>query len=162
MFMFFFLLISSILISGYDSLYLNLDWNNVKRDIMSSEKQQENEDDDDDSDFSIPQFAPFWWNQTNKKNEQLSYIINGTNYYNILVQGKQALVGSTKAVFAIDPPNQRMFIDFGNAGGQFYYLQNSWYNANDAFFPGGGCGTITPASYLQNLIGYTMVTAKAG
>jgi hypothetical protein len=109
----------------------------------------------------IPQFAPFYWNQTDEHGANLSYIINGTNCINLIYQGQRLFAPfCLPTALVVDPQKQRMLFDFGAAGGQFYMLQGAWYNANDAFIPGGQCARISPGSYPLQILGYTMVTAK--
>ena len=100
----------------------------------------------------LPQFTPFNWAELDS-----GYIVKGKACTHVAGMGN---VGCYPVTVVVDAPNNRMFIDLGRVGGQYYILNDSAY-ANEAK-PGAGCLKVLNFNYHSQISGYNTLLSTPG
>ncbi|MHB1946952.1 MAG: hypothetical protein ACYCQI_02415 [Gammaproteobacteria bacterium] len=99
------------------------------------------------SNADVPLFTPFNWAQSNT-----GFSIKGNACTHISKLGN---LGCGPATIVVDSPNNRIFIDVGKHGGQYFLLKDASY-INEAI-PGRGCLKVPGFTFASQIAGYQNV-----
>lgn len=100
----------------------------------------------------LPLFTPFNWSELGS-----GYIVKGKSCTHVANMGN---LGCNPATIVVDAPNNRIFIDLGRFGGQYYILKDSTY-VNGAL-PGAGCLKVSNFNYESQVSGYKTLLSTPG
>lgn len=100
----------------------------------------------------LSQFTPFNWAELSS-----GYIVKGKACTHVTGMGN---LGCYSATVVVDSPNDRIFIDLGRYGGQYYILKDSAY-ANEPT-SGAGCLKVPNFDYNSQIRGYRTLLSTPG
>jgi hypothetical protein len=100
----------------------------------------------------LPQFTPFNWAELSS-----GYIVKGKACTHVEGLGN---LGCYPATVVVDAPNNRMFIDLGRFGGQYYIYKDSAY-ANESK-TGAGCLKVPNFNYNSQINGWSTILSTPG